>query len=58
MTPDLAGKEDIKIESEGITFVLNKRDHEFLKNQNGVLIDENGFWGGLVIRSLNGRSTC
>ena len=60
MSPDEAGEDDVKVDVDDLTFVLTKRDADFLKSLGGVHIDENRLFGGLSVRTggAQSRSCC
>ena len=59
MSPDVFRPGDVRVEAQGLTFVLSEQDAKYLSSLGGALIDENQFWGGLSVRPLNGaRHSC
>ncbi len=58
MTPDEARKDDVLYEAEGFTFVVSPRDLAFAEPYGGLLVDENRFWGQVVVRPLWSMAGC
>jgi hypothetical protein len=52
VTPDDKKAADVSIEVDELTFVLAKRDADFVKRLGGIEIEENRFWGGISVRPL------
>jgi hypothetical protein len=52
VTPDEKKAADVSVEVDGFTFVLAKRDADFVDRLGGIEIEENRFWGGISVRPL------